>query len=172
MRNDCEPMHIRPETKKDLKAIAAVTRMAFGKEDEVRMIEAIRASDGFVSEFSLVAEAEGRVVGHVLLSYVGLAGRKVLELGPLSVEPRLQGRKIGSLLVWEALRRVELRGEPLVLVVGHPEYYARFGFFPASRLGIKPPVKDIPEDAFMALPLPGYEPSLRGRVEWPPAFSA
>jgi putative acetyltransferase len=163
-------VEIRPERKKDLKAIAGVTRAAFDQEQEVRMIEAIRASDGFVPEFSLVAEAEGEIVGHVLLSYVDLAGKRVLELGPISVLPRLQRQKIGSLLVRESIRRAELRGEPLVLVLGHPEYYPRFGFVRASRLGIEPPDDDIPDEAWMAIPLTAYDPALTGRVVFPPTF--
>ena len=164
-------MEIRPETRKDIEAIDGLTRAAFGQDLEARMVDMIRASDAFVPELSLVAEAEGEIVGHVLLSYVGLAGRQVLELGPISVLPRLQGQKIGSLLVREGLRRAEQRGEPLVILLGHPEYYPRFGFFRASKLGIKPPQGTrFPDEAWMALPLPGYDPSLRGRVEWPPAF--
>jgi putative acetyltransferase len=165
-------VEIRPERKNDLKAIADVTRAAFGQEQEVRMIEAIRASDGFVPELSLVAEVEDTIVGHALFSYVGLGAGRVLELGPISVVPRLQGRKIGSLLVREGLRRAELRGEPLVLVLGHPEYYPRFGFVRASTLGIEPPEDHIPDEAWMALPLAAYNAALTGRVTWPPAFSA
>lgn len=164
-------MEIRPEKKKDQKAIAEVTRAAFGRDLEARMIEVIRDSEGFVPELSLVAEAEGEIVGHALLSYVDLAGRPVLQLGPISVVPRLQRQKIGSLLVRESVRRAELRGEPLVLLLGHPWYYPRFGFFPASKLGIKPPKNTrFPDESWMALPLAAYDPSLRGRVTWPPAF--
>lgn len=136
------------------------------------MIEAIRASDRFVPELSLVAEAEGEIIGHVLLSYVDLAGERVLELGPISVVPHLQRQKIGSLLVREGVRRAELRGETLVLALGHPEYYPRFGFVRASTLGIEPPEDHIPDGAWMALPLTAYDASLKGRVTFPPAFSA
>lgn len=165
-------MEIRPERKQDFEAIAAVTRDAFGKEREARMIEDIRASDRFVPELSLVAEAEGQIVGHVLLSYVDLEGRQVLALGPISVVPRLQRQRIGSLLVREGLRRADLLGEPLVLLLGHPEYYPRFGFVRASTLGIEPPDDDIPDEAWMAIPLSAYDPELKGRVTWPPAFRA
>ena len=116
-------LRIRAETSADREAIAAVTTAAFGKPAEARMIEAIRRSDGFVPELSLVAKLGNRVVGHVLLSYVQLgAEARVLELGPMSVTPERQGRGIGSALVREALRRADERGEPLVLVLGHPGY--------------------------------------------------
>jgi putative acetyltransferase len=164
-------MEIRPEREQDFEAIAAVTRAAFGGDREVRMIEEIRATGEFVPELSLVAEAEGEIVGHALLSYVGLADTHVLELAPICVVPRLQGQKIGSLLVREGLRRAELRDEPLVLVLGHPDYYPRFGFVRASTLGIEPPGDGIPDEAWMAIPLPAYDPALRGRVDWPAGFA-
>ena len=163
---------IRAETSADREAIAAVTTAAFGKPAEARMIEAIRRSDGFVPELSLVAELGNRVVGHVLLSYVGLgAEASVLELGPMSVAPEHQGRGIGSALVREAIRRADERGEQLVLVLGHPGYYPRFGFRPASAFGITPPDPEIHDEVFMAIPLQAYDPALRGQVTFPPAFS-
>jgi putative acetyltransferase len=165
-------VRIRAETPRDRDAIAAVTEAAFGKPREARMIEAIRASDGFVPALSLVAEEEGRIVGHVLLSYVEVEGgeRRLLELGPMSVLPERQRRGIGAELVRAALRGAEARGEPLVLVLGHPSYYPRFGFRPASELGIAPPDPRIPDAAFMAVPLAAYDPALRGRVVFPPAY--
>lgn len=163
---------IRAETPRDRDAIAAVTRAAFGKEQAVLIIEAVRASDGFVPELSLVAEDGGEVVGHVLLSYVGLEGTdwRLLELGPLSVVPARQRQGIGSALVREALLRADARDEPLVLVLGHPAYYPRFRFRPASELGLYPPDPAIRADAFMAVPLRAYDPGIRGRVLFPPAF--
>jgi putative acetyltransferase len=109
-----------------------------------------------------------------MLSYVELddSSRRVLELGPMSVEPERQRRGIGSALVREALRRAEDRSEPLVLVLGHPTYYPRFGFSPASELGIAPPDPSIPDEVFMAIALRAYDPALRGRVAFPPAFSS
>lgn len=166
-------MLIRGETPADRDAIAAVTEAAFGQAQEARMVEAIRASDGFVPELSLVAEEDGRIVGHVMLSYVELeeTGRRLLELGPISVEPERQRHGIGSALVRESLRLAEDRGEPLVLVLGHPSYYPRFGFRPASELGISPPDVSIRDEVFMAIPLRDYDAALRGRVVFPPAYS-
>jgi putative acetyltransferase len=163
---------IRPETGQDHPAIAEVTAAAFGNQREARMMDAIRRSDRFVPELSLVAELEGVVVGHVILSYVDLGegSRRVLELGPMSVEPESQRNGIGSALVDEALRRADGLGEPLVLVLGHPTYYPRFGFRPASELGLFPPDPRIRGEAFMAIPLRAYDPTLEGRVVFPPAF--
>jgi putative acetyltransferase len=166
-------VRIRPETPADREAIAIVTEAAFGKPLEARMVEAIRSSDGYLPELALVAEDDGAIVGHVMLSYVELAetGRRLLELGPISVHPDQQGIGIGSALVRATLERAEALGEPLVLVLGHPTYYPRFGFRRASELGISPPDPRIPDEAFMAVPLRAYDPSLRGRVVFPPAYS-
>jgi putative acetyltransferase len=165
-------LRIRPETPADRDEITRVTAAAFGKQFEARMVDAIRASDGFVPELSLVAEAGGRIVGHLMLSYVGLEGqsRRLLELAPMSVHPDWQRRGVGSALVQEALRIAGERREPLVLVLGHPTYYPRFGFRPASEIGIVPP-GDVPDDVFMAVALQAYEPEIRGRIVFPPAFA-
>jgi putative acetyltransferase len=164
---------IRAETPADHDEICAVTEAAFGRAAEARMVEAIRASDGFVPELSLVAEQDGRMVGHLMLSYVELEDRdtRLLELGPVSVSPACQRRGVGTALVQEALRLAEARDEPLVLVLGHPTYYPRLGFCPASELGIQPPDPSIPEGAFMAIRLSAYDQNLRGRVVFPPAYS-
>jgi putative acetyltransferase len=165
-------VRIRPETPADRDEIARITAAAFGKQFEARMVDAIRASDSFVPELSLVAEADGRIVGHLMLSYVGLEGqsRRLLELAPMSVHPDWQRRGVGSALIQEALRIADERREPLVLVLGHTTYYPRFGFRPASEIGIDPP-GDVPDDVFMAVPLRAYDPEIRGRVVFPPAFA-
>ena len=165
-------LSIRAETAADRNTISELTAAAFGRDLEARMVDEIRASENFVPELSLVAEQQGEVVGHVPLSYVGLEGTpmRVLMLGPLSVTPTHQGEGIGSALTREALRQADERGEPLVLLLGHPTYYPRFGFRPAHELGLTPSDDDISADAFMAIPLKGYDPTLRGRVVFPPAF--
>jgi putative acetyltransferase len=167
-------LSIRPERPANRTAISDVTAAAFGKQREANIVEAIRASDGFVPELSLVAELDGEVVGHVMLSYVGLEGdsRRVLELGPMAVAPDQQRRGIGSALVREALRVADERREPLVLVLGHPWFYPRFGFRPASELGITAPSPDVPDEVFMAVKLARYDRALSGRVVLPAAFSA
>jgi putative acetyltransferase len=164
---------IRAETPDDHLDVAEVTTQAFGREQEARMIERIRASVGYVPELSLVAEVDGRIIGHVMLSYVGLAGddRRVLELGPISVAPKHQRSGVGSALVREALRRADERREPLVLVLGHAEYYPRFGFRAARELGISPPDPKIRDEVFLAIPLRAHDPTLRGRAVFPPAFA-
>jgi putative acetyltransferase len=165
-------VRIRPETAADYEAVGEVTAAAFGKQDEARLVEAIRASTEFVPELTLVAEEDGWILGHVMYSYSALerSDTRLLQLSPLSVAPDRQNEGIGAALTRESLRLADERGEPLVLVLGHPTYYPRFGFRPASTLGLLAPNPDWPDEAFMAAPLSAYDPSLRGRVTFAPPF--
>ncbi|GAA4987212.1 N-acetyltransferase [Actinopolymorpha pittospori] len=144
---------VRPETAADIARVADVTRLAFGgRQIEVDMVAAIRASDEYVPELSLVAEVDGTVVGHCMLgrkALLGVTAPPVLALGPLSVLPSWQRRGIGSQLVSTAQQVATHRGkEALIVLLGHPDYYPRFGFLPARDFGIRP---DWP--AAMAYPL-------------------
>ena len=163
---------IRPETETDFDVIDDVVRAAFdGRDEEVELVRKIRISDDYIPELSLVFD-DGEVVGHIMLSYVTLAGpdRRILSLAPLSVRPDRQNREIGDQLTREALRLADVMGEPLVVVLGHPNYYPRFGFEPSRAHGIEPHVPEIPDDVFMVVRLSNYDPALRGRINYPPAF--
>ena len=163
---------IRAERPGDHRPIAEVTTAAFGRDLEARMIDAIRDSDGYVPELSLVAVEHSTVVGHAILSYVGLerGPDRLLELGPLAVAPEHQRRGVGTALVREALARADRRQEPLVLVLGHPAYYPRFGFRPAAETFGVTTHYQAPPEVWMALPLPAYEPHIRGAFRYAPAF--
>ncbi len=165
-------MIVRPERAFDFDAIDAVVGAAFDNEHdpEVRLVRQIRANDGYVPEFSLVADDEGDVVGHIMLSYVTLGDRKILQLSPLAVRPERQKQKIGDALSRDAIMRADEALEPLILVLGHPNYYPRFGFVPARSLGIDPPDDAIPDGPWMARKLANYDPALTGRVDFGPAF--
>jgi putative acetyltransferase len=156
---------IRPEAPGDFGAIAEVTEAAFGRPDEARLVEAIRASSRYVPELSLVGEREGEILGHLMLSYVDLEAWTVLELAPVSVRPDVQKSGIGSALINQVLAKAEARGEPLVLVLGHPSYYPRFGWRPSVEFDITPPLPLAPE-VFMVKPLSEYKPHHRGRVSF------
>ncbi|MFN8188120.1 MAG: N-acetyltransferase [Gaiellales bacterium] len=165
------PVVIRPERAGDEAAIGRVHERAFGRPAEAGFVEAIRDTEAFVPELSLVAYDEDDIVGHVLLSAVPLdSGVEVLALAPLAVLLERQRQGIGALLVTAALERARRTGYPLVVVVGDPAYYRRFGFARASDLGIEAPFP-VPEDAWMALALPGHRPAARARVVYPPAFA-
>lgn len=136
-------------------------------------MERVLASEWAVPELEFVAEDEGQIVGHLLFSHVELltdAGpRQVLALGPLAVAPDHQRQGIGITLTEVGLAAADELDEPLVVVLGHRTYYPRFGFVRSDELGITPP-PEYPQSDFFALPLAAYNPTLRGRVVYPPTF--
>jgi putative acetyltransferase len=146
-------MRIRAETPRDRAAVRAVNEAAFGTSVEADIVEALRSKP--TTTISLVADSGAAVVGHILFSPVTLADHPQLHLmglGPMAVAPRYQRRGVGSALVREGLARCRQRGVDAVAVLGHPEYYPRFGFVPASRYGIRSEYA-VPEDVFMILEL-------------------
>jgi putative acetyltransferase len=163
---------VRPERTTDLAEIAAVVEAAFDGRQVAQLVEDIRASPEYLSDLALVAEEAERVIGFAMISYAALepGQTRVAMLSPVAVRPDRQRRGIGTALVQHALAAADARGEPLVVVEGIPAYYPRFGFRPATELGLEPPRPDISADAFMAAPLSMYDGSLRGRVVYPPAF--
>ncbi|MGH8906330.1 MAG: GNAT family N-acetyltransferase [Egibacteraceae bacterium] len=166
-------MRVRAEGGRDIAAIAAVHEAAFGSEAEAVLVAALRASAGWIPELSLVAEADGQVVGHVLLTRIDIVGTRpgeALALAPIGVMPGWQRRGIGARLVRQALAEAAALGHQLTVVLGHPAYYPRFGFLPARPLGVLPPF-EVPDDAWMALDLAGRGNYPRGTVRYPPAFA-
>ena len=166
---------VRAESPDDRDAIAEVVAAAFGSPAEARLVEAIRASSNFVAHWSLVAELRGRVVGHVMVSFVALrdgsAERRIASLAPLAVAPDAQGEGIGSALVSTVSARVDGDGEPLIVLEGSPVYYGRFGFVHSVPLGIHIPLPEwAPPEAAQILRLRNYDSSIRGHVVYPPAF--
>jgi putative acetyltransferase len=162
---------IRPETEADRAEIWRVNEEAFGRAVEADLVDAIRASDRFVPELSLVAVVEEDIVGHVLLSYIEIEPRaqRVLQLGPLAVLPSHQRRGVGSALMNEAMRATDARGEPLILIEGNPRYYERFGFRRSDESGISAPTR-VDQQYFMLRPLSAYDPALRGQAVYSEAF--
>jgi len=170
-----ESLVIRPEREADGPAIAEVVRAAFVTHpDEVAsFVERIRASEQFVPQLALVAEDASGVIGHVMLSWVGLESRsrsRILNLTPMSVRPDRQRAGVGTRLIRDVLGRAERAGEPAVMVEGIAAYYPRFGFERASALGFIAPHPKIPDEAFMVKRLPGYTSDLAGRIVYPAAF--
>ncbi len=166
---------VRSERPDDYEAIAEVVAAAFGAEPEARLVEAIRASPHYVADLALVAVVDGSVAGHVMISGATLRGdtgdRRIVMLSPLAVAPDLQRRGIGSALVREVTTRADDLGEPLVILEGSPTYYGRFGFEFARAIGIEINLPSwAPPEAAQVLRLRNYDPSLRGRVIYPPAF--
>ncbi|QQS42875.1 MAG: N-acetyltransferase [Acidobacteriota bacterium] len=166
-------MKIRPETENDIAAIHAVNVAAFETDAEARLVDELRKhADPFIS---LVAERDGDIVGHIAFSPVTHSARadvSILGLGPMAVVPDLQKQGIGTFLVARGLEECRSLGAGALVVLGHPEYYPRFGFVPASRFGIKCEY-DVPDEVFMAMELEeGYLANTAGLVNYHPAFGA
>ena len=145
---------IRPERPEDASRVRHVNEQAFGQPAEADLVERLRQA--CTDTLSLVAE-EDAVVGHILFTSVVVesAGRRVLGMGlaPMAVLPDRQRQGIGSQLVRRGLDILRERGCPFVVVVGHPEYYPRFGFEPASTHGLASQWESVPDAAFMVLVL-------------------
>jgi len=146
-------LEIRQEQPEDHQAIRLVNDRAFGRPEEADIVETLRARCPDL--LSLVAEVEGRIVGHVLFSPATIEGsggvRHGMGLAPMAVLPEFQRQGIGSSLARTGLEMLRAGGCPFVIVLGHPDYYPRFGFEPASRYGICSPWPDIPAEAFLVL---------------------
>ncbi len=165
-------INIRPETLTDYPAIAQVNTLAFGQNNEAKLVERIRHSHRYIPELSLVAEIEGMVVGHILFSYIELAKEQTLQvlgLAPLAIRPEFQKQGIGSALIKAGLEIAETKKEAIVIVLGHPEFYTRFGFQTSVLYGIESPFP-VPEEFFMVKPLQSYQERYQGKVVYPPAF--
>ena len=167
---------IHPEEPSELPAIGEVVARAFGSPVEAELVRMIRKSPNYVPELSLMGEEDGRVVGHVMLSYVDLRDgsktHRVLTLSPIAVEPREQGKGIGSALIRTVLELADGRRQPLVCLEGSPRYYGKLGFTDARESGIHLPLPDwAPRNAGQIYKLGNYNPSIKGTIVYPPAFA-
>jgi putative acetyltransferase len=146
---------IRRERPEDIAAVRAVNEAAFEQTTEADIIDALR--DVCPDVLSLVAESDGEVVGHILFSPVtiedGSQSRQGMGLAPVAVTPDRQRQGIGSELVQAGLEILRKQGCPFVIVLGHPAFYQRFGFVPASRYGLTSQWEGVPDAAFMVLVL-------------------
>ncbi len=146
-------VRVRAATAHDAHSILVVERAAFGEDDEADLVVRLTTGEAFVTELSLVAEADGSIVGHVLFTRARAGAVDAVLLAPLAVAPAWQGRGVGGALVREGLARATELGFGLALVLGHPGYYPRFGFEPAEPYGILPPYPVEPSEAWMAAEL-------------------
>jgi putative acetyltransferase len=166
---------VRPESAEDIRAIDVVHISAFGGEAEAQLVSALRESATYNRELSLVAELGGRIVGHVLLTRVPLrkdgTEKNVLALGPMSVVPSQSHRGIGSELINASISLATDKGYGAIVVLGHPEYYKRFGFVPARDLQVSCNLP-APEDALTVMEVVAGNLAGGGHVEYPEPFVA
>ena len=151
-------------------AIRSVNTMAFGGLDEADLVDKLRAGEHEIA--SLVAELDGSVAGHIMFSRMWIRSAQGLvpavALAPLAVLPEYQRKGIGGLLIQRGLEVLRDRGERIVIVVGHPGYYPKFGFSTDAAKELESP---FPREAFMAMELiAGSLDGIRGPVVYPPAF--
>lgn len=161
---------IRLELNGERVAVHAVNSAAFGRADEADLVDNLRAEGAVLA--SIVAELDGRIAGHVLFSrmFIETAHGRVsaVALAPVGVLPEQQRRGIGGKLIRYGLELLRRRGERIVIVLGWPEYYPRFGFSVESAAGLESP---FPREAYMALELsPGALDGVRGKVKYAAAF--
>jgi len=138
---------------------------------EVGLFEALWEAGDVIPEFSFTALADGGVVGHVTASQATVATQPVVAVGPIGVLPDHQGKGIGSALMDALLAAADAAGVPLIVLLGAPQYYGRFGFRPAEELGVISPEQDWGA-AFQARALRAYTASVAGRFEYASAFSS
>jgi len=164
--------HLRREAPPDMAAIREVEVAAFGRAGEADLVDALRAAGALV--LSGVAEIQETVIGHIAFSPVTIENRPeslvAVALAPLAVRPEWQRRGIGSALIRWSLDECQRDGHELVIVLGHADYYPRFGFTPAMQYGIRCPFA-VPEAAFMLLELrTGALAGRKGTVRYRPEF--
>ncbi|WP_233510772.1 GNAT family N-acetyltransferase [Actinomadura craniellae] len=160
----------RPETSADAAAVREVVLRAFPTAEEADLVDALRADPAWIDGLAQVAvTAGGAVAGYALLTRCRVGDEPALALAPCAVPPEHQRKGAGSAAIRAALRAARAAGENLVLVLGHPAYYPRFGFGPASRYGIRPPF-DVPDEAMMALALNPDRPVPAGVIGYPAPF--
>jgi putative acetyltransferase len=167
---------IRHETTSDIAAIHDVNKKAFGgREAEAGLVNALRKSDNFIPELSLVTEVNGQILGHILFSRIHIETENgqlpALALAPMAVLPKHQKQGMGSMLVRQGLEECKRLGQKIVIVLGHPTYYPRFGFSAQLAKPLECPYGDG-GDAWMVLELSaGVLQRVRGKVVYPPAFN-
>ena len=146
---------VRIERSQDIHTIHQVNELTFGQPTEAEIVDHLRQSGANI--LSLVAVKDEQVVGHILFSPVtiedGSQSRQGMGLAPMAVTPDRQCQGIGSQLLEAGLEILRKQGCPFVIVLGHPEFYPRFGFVPASRYGLRCQWEGVPDAAFMVLVL-------------------
>jgi putative acetyltransferase len=157
---------IRQETPTDEPGIRAVNERAFERNAEADLIDRLRAESAVVA--SLVAADGDRVIGHVLFSRVMVGNEAAASLGPMAVSPEYQRQGVGSMLIRAGLRLCRDQGETVVVVLGHPEYYTRFGFSAGAAKRLHAPWSG---EAWMALELvSGALTGMSGEVRYARGF--
>lgn len=167
-------MVIRQEEPKDYERIYSVVKAAFeGAEEsdgtEHELVNALRTGEAYIPELSLVAEMDGKIVGHIMFTKAAVGENTVLALAPLSVAPEYQRQGIGTCLIREGHDIADRLGYAYSVVLGHEGYYPRTGYVPADEFGIEPPF-DVPRENFMAYKIKKDAPAIHGVLQYAKEF--
>ena len=173
-----EQVSLRQETQTDYSYVFEINCIAFGRKSEANLVAALRNNPTvFVPELSIVATENDKIVGHILLTKLGIRDKKgnlhkSLGLAPMAVLPEYQKRGIGTQLIKQGLSVAKKLGFKSVIVLGHEHYYPKFGFEPAKKWNIKAPF-EVPSNVFMAIELvvDGLK-DVSGTVVYPEEFES
>jgi len=167
---------IRQETQNDYKEVYKLNHIAFGQDNEAKLVDALRKNrTAFVPELSMVATVDKKIVGHILFTKIKIKDgsgnlNESLGLAPMAVKPELQKCGIGSQLIRKGFEVAKKIGFKSVIVLGHEHYYPKFGFQPAGHWKIKAPF-DVPSNVFMAIELAANGlKDISGTVVYPKEF--
>ncbi len=168
-------IRIRKEKINDYSDVYTINKLAFGEEEEAKLVEMLRHSSAFVPELSLVAIIDNNIVGHILFTKIKIVDNdqneyESLALAPMAVKLEYQKKGIGGQLIKKGLDKARKLNFKSVIVLGHENYYPKFGFEPTKKWGITAP-NDIPTNVFMGLELvvDGLK-NVSGTVQYPKEF--
>ena len=167
-------MIIRQEHNKDFQSVYALVKAAFESVEhadgnEQDLVNALRKSGSYIPELSLVAEDDGKIVGHIMFTKLKIANQVQLALAPLSVMPEYQKQGIGTALIQEGHKRAKALGYGYSVVLGSEKYYPRTGYLPAKNYGISAPF-EVPDENFMVCKLSENAPAVSGVVQYAKEF--
>lgn len=167
-------MKIRQEKTEDYNSIYALVKAAFESAkqadgNEQDLVAALRKGKSYIPELSLVAEENGKLIGHIMFTKATVGQTEVLALAPLSVLPEYQRKGIGMALIEEGHKIAKLLGYGYAVVLGSEKYYPRTGYVPADTLGIRPPF-EVPRENFMAIKLDENSSEIDGTMIYAKEF--
>ena len=167
-------VEIRQESQKDYEEVYRVVKTAFEMAEhsdgnEQDLVVALRNSDSFIPELSLVAVKDDKIVGYILFTKIKIENHEEIALAPLAVLPEYQKQGIGSMLIEQGHKIAKKLGYHYSIVLGSENYYPKFGYIPATQYGIQAPF-DVPNENFMAVKLNDTDIEIKGVVQYAKEF--
>ena len=167
-------VEIRQESQKDYEEVYRVVKKAFKMAEhsdgnEQDLVVALRNSDSFIPELSLIAVKEDKIIGYILFTKIKIGNYEELALAPLAVLPEYQKQGIGSMLIEQGHKIAKKLGYHYSIVLGSENYYPKFGYIPAIQCGIQAPF-EVPNENFMAVKLNNTDTEIKGIVQYAKEF--